>query len=77
MEVLNDAGDAVFEAAQPAPGKPLDWDMRDAKGKRISPGVYTVIVGYTTSAGRPRKRVEQVRSCVSITEGQTSRRLLA
>ena len=59
MEVVDDAGDIVFEGVQAA-AEHLDWNMRDAKGTRVSPGTYTVTVSYTTAAGRPRKRVEQV-----------------
>jgi hypothetical protein len=79
MEVLNDGGEAVFEAVQQAQGKPLDWDMKDSKGQRVPPGSYTVIVGYTTAAGKARKRVEQVLVTEEVTgtgevEGQALER---
>jgi hypothetical protein len=60
VEVLDDAGEVVFEAAQAAPGQPLDWNLRDARGSAVPPGTYTVTASYTTAAGKTRKRVEQV-----------------
>lgn len=60
MEVVDESGDTTFSAAQPEAGKPLDWDMTDSRGKKVPPGTYTVTVSYTTQAGKPRKRIEQV-----------------
>ena len=77
MEVLGEDGLAVFEAAQAVEGEPLDWEMRDARGGRVLPGTYTVIVGYTTPEGRPRKRVEQVTVTEEVTAGAPEPQVLA
>ncbi|HKQ52811.1 MAG TPA: tail fiber domain-containing protein [Pyrinomonadaceae bacterium] len=59
LEVVNEAGDTVFEAMQGA-REQIDWHMTDAAGVRVAPGTYTVTVSYTTQAGKQRKRIEQV-----------------
>jgi hypothetical protein len=67
MEVVDEAGDTVFEGAGEA-GEHLDWNMCDSSGARVAPGTYTVTVSYTTAAGKSRKRIEQV----LVTEEVTS-----
>ena len=59
VEVVDEAGDVVFAGAA-APGRQLDWGLRDARGARVPAGAYTVTVSYVTQAGRQRKRIEQV-----------------
>ncbi len=59
VEVTDEAGDTVFEAAQVSDNG-LDWKMTDSGGKRVVPGTYTVTASYTTPSGKVRKRIEQV-----------------
>ncbi len=59
IEVVNEAGDTIFESAQGA-REQIDWNMKDSAGVRVAPGAYTVTVSYTTEAGKQRKRIEQV-----------------
>ncbi len=59
IEVVNESGDTIFEAAQGA-REQIDWNMKDSAGVRVPPGAYTVTVSYTTQAGKQRKRIEQV-----------------
>jgi hypothetical protein len=67
LEVVNEAGDTVFEGTQVTDQR-LDWAMTDSSGKRVTPGTYTVTVSYTTPGGKLRKRIEQV----LVTEEVTS-----
>lgn len=59
LEVVNESGETIFEAAQGA-REQIDWDMKDSAGARVAPGTYTVTVSYTTHDGKARKRIEQV-----------------
>lgn len=59
VEVVNETGDTVFEAAQVS-DKGLAWEMTDSLGKRVSPGTYTITASYATPSGKLRKRIEQV-----------------
>ena len=59
LEVVDETGDTIFESTQTS-DQALDWPMTDARGRRVAPGTYTVTVSYTTQAGKPRKRIEQV-----------------
>ncbi len=67
IEVVAESGETVFEGGQVA-GQPLDWNMKDAQGRRVHAGTYSVMVSYLTQAGKPRKRIEQV----LVTEAVTS-----
>ena len=59
LEVVDESGDAVFEAAQGAAGQVI-WGMTDSAGRRVPPGTYTVTASYVTASGKQRKRIEQV-----------------
>ena len=59
LEVVNESGETIFEAAQGA-REQIDWNMKDSAGVRVQPGTYTVTVSYTTQDGKARKRIEQV-----------------
>ena len=59
VEISDEAGDVVFQSGQ-ITGPSLDWKMTDSSGERVSPGTYLVTVTFRTSAGKLRKRVEQV-----------------
>lgn len=68
IEVVDEAGDIIFESAQVSDHQ-LDWKMRDAHGKSVPPGTYTVTVGYTTQTGKSRKRIEQILVTEEVTSG--------
>src|ERR671938_1172965 len=59
IEVSDEQGEVVFQSGQ-ITGQTLDWKMTDAQGARVQPGTYLVTVTFRTSAGKLRKRVEQV-----------------
>ncbi len=59
VAVSNDSGDVVFESG-PVTGEHMDWTMSSAEGVRFPPGAYTMTVTYRTSAGKLRRRVEQI-----------------
>src|SRR2546423_7301730 len=59
IEVSDESGDVVFQSGQMT-GQTLDWKMTDAQGQRVAAGTYLVTVTFRNTAGKLRKRVEQV-----------------
>ena len=59
VAVSDESGDIVFEGG-PVTGGHLDWALSDAQGLRVPPGSYTLTVTYRTTAGKLKRRVEQV-----------------
>ncbi len=76
IEVVAESGEMVFEGGQIA-DQPLDWNMKDAQGRRVPAGTYTVMVSYVTQAGKPRKRIEQVLVTEAVTGGGGKERATA
>jgi len=59
LEVINPAGEIVFDSG-PVSAASLEWPMRDSQGARVADGVYLCTISYRNSAGKLRKRIEQV-----------------
>ncbi len=76
VEVIAESGETIFEGGQVS-DQPLDWNMKDAQGRRVPAGTYTVMVSYLTQAGKPRKRIEQVLVTEAVTSGDGKERATA
>jgi trimeric autotransporter adhesin len=59
VEVFSPSGELVFEADSSA-GQSVDWPMVGQKGERVADGVYLATITVTDSAGKRRKRIEQI-----------------
>ena len=59
VEVYAPSGELVFEGDSPA-GRSIDWTMLNQKGQRVAEGVYLAAITVTDSAGKRRKRIEQI-----------------
>lgn len=59
VEIYSPSGELVFEA-ESSGGQPIEWGMTDAKGERVADGVYVATITAADSAGKRRKRIEQI-----------------
>jgi len=59
LEVINPAGEVIFDSG-PVSASAVEWPMRDSQGARVADGVYLCAISYRNSAGKLRKRIEQV-----------------
>ena len=70
VTVSDESGDVIFEGG-PAASDKSDWALSDPQGRRVPPGSYTLMVTYRNSAGKLKRRVEQVLVTEEVTGGAT------
>ena len=59
VEIFSPSGELVFEA-DGLDGQSIRWPMITPEGARVADGVYLATITVTDSAGKRRKRVEQI-----------------
>ncbi|HJU56923.1 MAG TPA: tail fiber domain-containing protein [Pyrinomonadaceae bacterium] len=59
VEVYAPSGELVFETAD-SDGQSIRWAMVNRKGERVADGVYLATITVVDSAGKKRKRIEQI-----------------
>jgi hypothetical protein len=59
VEVFSPSGELVFETND-SDGQSVRWGMTNQKGERVADGVYLATITVVDSAGKRRKRIEQV-----------------
>ena len=61
LELLlyNVTGNLIYRAENSTPGKPMQWNLKNARGKTVAPGAYYAVIGYKDPVTKGMKKLKR------------------
>jgi hypothetical protein len=61
LELLlyNVTGNLIYRAENSTPGKPMQWNLTNARGKAVAPGAYYAVIGYEDPVTKGMKKLKR------------------
>jgi len=61
LELLlyNVTGNLIYRAENSTPGKPMQWNLTNARGKTVAPGTYYAVIGYEDPVTKGMKKLKR------------------